>query len=81
MCIRVCWCMPLESNQLPSAYRAGAHPYELRMRMLVGTAGFEPAASRFRAEVSTRLTYIPKVVQVEGLESPVSCAQSRRHSR
>src|SRR5262249_8709765 len=45
MCIRVYWCMPLESNQLPSAYRADAHPHELRMRMLVREAGFEPAVS------------------------------------
>jgi hypothetical protein len=32
---------------------------ELLGQKLVGVTGFEPVASRFRAEVSTRLTYTP----------------------
>ena len=38
----VVWCMPLDSNQLPAAHRAVAHPHELRMHFPECRSGVEP---------------------------------------
>ena len=56
-----------DSNLLPPAYKAGAHPHELLRRNLATHKGIEPFSTLIDSEASTQRTHRP-LVSLPGLE-------------
>lgn len=58
-----------------TGYQPVAQATVLYRSCMVGMTGFEPVASRIRIEISTRLSYIPKMVRRAGFEPAAPRAQ------